>query len=251
MTIVSSIGEAMNYTAKNWFAKSLENGLKHPAEYAAKMMVVSLVSKDFINCGFYTYQSLNNKKIPEDKRGFVAALDLVNGFINVGGQIATFFLVDRLLIPKLQGKLFTGVLKNPKTGAEETIRSNAPLSPDKIYEYTLKVIREKGTELSEALKAEGKTLQDLDAKAIARELSQKIGHAGTIGKDITTGFGIVITALATTALIKRTLTPLIATPLAGMLKDNYMDKKSKKSDTAMTPAMVDATMPKTVLDKKV
>lgn len=244
-----SVGQAMNHTAKKWFAKSLEKGLQHPAEYAAKMMVFSIITKDAVNCAFYTYQSATNKKIPEDKRGFVAALDFINGIINVGGQLLSFFIVDRFLTPKLEGKLFTGILKNSKTNVENNVNSKAPLAPDRIYEDTLDVIKEKEAELKKALIGKNINYEQLkeNTENIANDIIKKIGHSGSRGKDLKTGFGIVVGALATMALIKRTITPLISTPLADSLKDKFSPKSNKtneEKDIIMTPAMVDSTIPK-------
>lgn len=258
MTMISSlnkpIARGMNYTVKNWFAKSLKKGLEHPAEYAAKMMVLSFITKDAVNCGLYTYQTLNNEKIPEDKRGFVAALDLVNGVINIVGQFAAAALVERTLTPWLETK-FTGIYKNPKTKVETLIEnSKAKLAPDAIHEDTVHVMKEN----SDAIKAELKKAKDCkltfaeiekNIKIISGDVVKKVGISGTIGKDVVTGLGIVVTALATTALIKRTLTPFIATPIAGKLKDKFMDKNGKKPDVEMTPAMIDSTMAKTTEDK--
>ena len=58
---------------------------------AALIATVSNVSKDAVNCAYYTIQSLNNERIPDDQRKFVAALDLSNGIMNVGVQLATAF----------------------------------------------------------------------------------------------------------------------------------------------------------------
>lgn len=245
MTIVSSLNKSvasgMNYTVKNWFAKSLKKGLEHPAEYAAKMMVLSFISKDAVNCGLYTYQSLHNEKIPEDKRGFVAALDLVNGIINIAGQFAAALLVERSLVPWLESK-FTGVYKNPKTKQETLIeKSKAKLAPDAVHEYTVKVMKEKAGALKEELKnaKDCKINYDDIAKnirTISGDVAKKVGHSGTIGKDVVTGLGIVVTALATTALIKRTLTPFISTPLAGWLNNKYNPKKPEIQNDKMLEA---------------
>lgn len=250
MTKVSSfnqyVGNKMNYIAtKTFIAKSLEKGLKHPAEYAAKMMVLSLVSKDAVNCAFYTYQSLNNEKIPKEKRGFVAALDFVNGIINVGGQLAAFALVDRYFTPWLETK-YTGVYKHPRTKVETILpESNAPIAPDRIYQDTEHVIGSRAAEIKEELKkVKGCKITYADivtsTKTISEDLVKKVGHSGSRGKDIATGLGIVVTALATTALIKRTLTPLIATPLAGKLKDKFKEKESQKPEND-SDKMLEAT----------
>lgn len=239
MSIVSSIykatGSVMNRTANNKFiAKSLEKGFQHPAEYAAKMMVLSFITKDAINCALYTYQSATNEKIPEDKRGFVAALDCFNGILNVVGQYVSFRLVEQFLLPKWQGKLYTGVEKDPKTHVEKDVRSTAPLAPDVVYQDTEHVIGSKAAELKEALKGKDCkiTYNDVlkNVKNISDDIVKKVGHSGSKGKDLATGFKIIVTALATTALVKRTLTPLIATPLASKMKDNFKTKNSKKSE---------------------
>lgn len=232
MSIVSSInksvGKVMNYTAKNTFAKQLQKGLKEPAKFAAKTMVISIISKDIVNCVFYTYQSANNKKIPEDKRGFVAALDAVNGIINVGGQFLSAMLVERFLTPILQGKAYTGVLKNAKTGVEEQKFSKAPLASDNLHNLTLEVIKEKRADLE----LKGVNVDNLikNAREVSEKVIDKLGHSSSKGKDLATGLGIIVGSLATMALIKRTITPLIATPLAGMLKDNFSPKGEKKSE---------------------
>lgn len=241
-SINKSVGSGMNYTVKNWFAKSLEKGLKHPAEYAALMMVTSLITKDAVNCGLYTYQSLHNEKIPKENRGFVAALDLANGVINVFGQIGAFVLVERYLTPWLETK-FTGVSKNPKT-KEETIlsKTKASLHPDAVNLDALNVLKEKEKELRSALKGTDVSYEMLrkNPQEVIDGVVKKVGHSGSIGKDITTGLGIVVTALATTALIKRTLTPLIATPIAGKLKNRFTEKEVKKPEDD-TKEMLEAT----------
>ena len=230
MAIVSSVnksvGKFMNYTATKWFAKSLEKGLKEPAKYAATMMVTSIVTKDLVGCAIYTYQSYNNKKIPEEKRGFVAALDFINGIINVGGQILSFMFVERLIIPKLEGKFYTGVVKDPKTGTQNYKYSKAPLASDNIHKLTEDFIAEHQAELKKYGVDMSRTKQNI--KTIGDDIVKRLGHNSPKGKDIATGFGIVVGALATMAFIKRTITPLISTPLAGWLNDKYLDKGKDK-----------------------
>lgn len=54
------------------------------------ILLASVISKDAVNCGYYVYQSLNNEKIPEDKRKFVAGMDLANGIMNIAAQLLLF-----------------------------------------------------------------------------------------------------------------------------------------------------------------
>jgi len=80
------------------------------AKIIAGVSVGSIVLKDGLGCVMYVNQSLNNKKIPEEKRKFVAALDLVNGILMVGIQIAMFFLFNKCqdkLFKKCFGKYFS------------------------------------------------------------------------------------------------------------------------------------------------
>ena len=44
---------------------------------AAKALIVANVARDTVNYSMYFNQSLNNKKIPEDKRKYIAAFDKI------------------------------------------------------------------------------------------------------------------------------------------------------------------------------
>ena len=58
--------------------------LTNPASSAAvTIATISNLTKDGVNCAYYVTQSLNNERIPEDQRKFVAGLDLANGLLNV------------------------------------------------------------------------------------------------------------------------------------------------------------------------
>ena len=72
---------------------------------AAMIATVSNVSKDAVNCAYYTIQSLNNERIPEDQRKFVAALDLSNGIMNVGVQVLTAFGLSELITSIFDNKI--------------------------------------------------------------------------------------------------------------------------------------------------
>lgn len=56
--------------------KVFPNYEKDNAKFMSAIGVTSIVLKDGLGCYLYVKQSLNNEKIPEDKRKFVAALDL-------------------------------------------------------------------------------------------------------------------------------------------------------------------------------
>lgn len=222
-SITNKAGQVFNKVAESGFIKKqLQKGLEDPAKFAATMMVTSIVSKDAINCVLYTSQSLNNQKIPEDKRKFVAALDLMNGIINVGGQILAFKLLERNVIPKIAGKSFLGMFKNKDTGEEKYISTTAHLAPDNIAEVTQKIIKEKGLKPG-----------SVNANEVIGKVIKQIGHGSTRYKAIESGLLIILSSLATMAFVKRTLAPLIATPMAGWLKENFMDNKPKTKKDRM------------------
>ena len=56
---------------------------ENPTDIAKTLALYSTTTKDAVNCYYYTTQSYNNKEIPEDKRKFVAGIDLANGILNV------------------------------------------------------------------------------------------------------------------------------------------------------------------------
>ena len=84
---MSRIPKLPNFTN---FAKKIFNS--KPAKFltdpraggaAVTIATISNVTKDGVNCAYYVTQSLNNERIPEDQRKFVAGMDLANGILNV------------------------------------------------------------------------------------------------------------------------------------------------------------------------
>ena len=72
---------------------------KNPETALALTTVASIVVKDGVGCYKYVTQSLNNEKIPEKQRSFVAALDLTNGVLMILAQIGMFFAMRKLSEP--------------------------------------------------------------------------------------------------------------------------------------------------------
>lgn len=201
-TIGKPLGKAYNYTiTRKWCAKTLESAAKNPAKYAIAMVIVSIVSKDLVGCYYYTKQSLNNKRIPEEKRKFVAAVDLMNGIIMVGGQILAGILFEKILSKILFKKYFDKKLDND----------------------ILKIHAQK---LVEKAKNAG---ENLNLDATHKELLKQFGSDSTKYKAMKGGLGLMIAFFATTALTKRILAPLFSTPLAGWFKHKYMDNPHKKN----------------------
>lgn len=219
--IYKPVGKFMNHTATKWLNKTLDKARKEPAKYAARLVVLSFVSKDLINTCIYTYQSLNNKKIPEEKRSFVAANDLVLGFFNFAGQILMAKLFEKHVTPLIEGKKYTGYMKDSKEVAQYK-HPGAPMSPDNINKYTREAIKEKQGEL--------KTIKLENSDAIAEQMIKKLGGTSSKGKAVAAGLGIVVTMLATTAFIKRTVSPLFSTPIAGWLGDKWDKARAQKQN---------------------
>lgn len=206
------ICKPFNWVAKSkWMTGKLEQGVSDPARFAAAMLVTSIVSKDAIGCVLYTSQSLNNKKIPEEKRKFVAALDLMNGILMVGGQFLIGKVIDAKFTPWLTSK-FTGTIKDKDTGIEKTVNTNRVFSKEKIKELAHKVAQEKNI-----------NIKDVNVEEVVSKVAKRCKNP------FVNGFGILVAAIATTAITKRTITPLLATPLAGWFKDKYMGDGKKKN----------------------
>lgn len=249
MAIVNKVTSGMNkIITSRPINKVLEAGLKDPAGTAAKMMVLSFISKDAVNCAIYTYQSLNNEKIPEDKRGFVAALDLIQGFINVGGQFLAFYIFDRALTPKWFGKLYSGTLKDknkkigPLPGKNDADKSL--LLDDNIRGAVKDILGQNAgkvqnkrliTRINRAVQKAGLDISKIkpdEVENVIVKLTEDLAKDSKKFASVEKGFGLLVGALATNALVKRTLSPLIATPLAGKLSENW-DKKRKAAQDRM------------------
>ena len=99
---MSSLVTAINKFTSSTLGKKL-TGLKAACTLGT-ITTLSCVSKDAVNCAFYTWQSATNKRIPDDKRGFVAGLDLANGILNVTLQLGAGLLFDKKVFPWLYDK---------------------------------------------------------------------------------------------------------------------------------------------------
>ena len=157
--------------------------------------VGSIVLKDGIGCERYVRQSLNNEKIPEKTRPFVAALDLVNGVFMIATQILMFFLMRKISEP-LFNKMFKKSF-NPQ--AKRDILT-------KISEEYIKMGQKSPSKI-DANKAYEKARSD--ALKIFKTIAD-VGIATIIGK--------------------RIITPFISTPIAGVVKDKFFDKANNKTE---------------------
>lgn len=77
--------------------------------FAAKSIVVCSVLKDVFAYSVRYETTMNNKKIPEKRRPFVAAMDMASGFVTSVAQIVVGFAIAS---PKVQNKLWNAMFKN-------------------------------------------------------------------------------------------------------------------------------------------
>ena len=133
---------------------------------------------------------MNNKKIPEDKRKFVAALDLANGGLMVGMQLLTFFTISNR---KVQDKIFNKLFGKNFTRAADKAMKAALQKSDKLKNIT-------GQEFHYAREADKKGLKN--------------------------AFSYLTSLAASTLLAKRVIVPFIATPLADKT-EAWMNRNKK------------------------
>lgn len=168
---------------------------------AALIATVSNVSKDAVNCAYYTVQSLNNERIPEDQRKFVAALDLANGIMNVGVQIAMAFGLSDII---------TSVFDNK-------------IAKARYYRADDKIIEEEFSKLTAEMKSK------LSKEDFAKYFKKRVNNRTKASR---LGFTVLFVNIAMQILTKRIITPLFATPMASYFKKGFeqaeAEKKSKE-----------------------
>lgn len=144
--------------------------------------ISSIVLKDGVGCYMYVNQSLNNEKIPEDKRKFVAALDLANGGLMIAMQILLHMTISNKL---MQSKMFNGLYgkyfsRNVTKGYQAILKN-----------------------------------QDKYKNMTGREFH---GAMDKINKNAVKAFSNITSLVAATIIGKRIIVPFIATPLADKTK---------------------------------
>lgn len=203
---IDRIAQGMGYLSKTRPLKALGNAWnKSPEDVLAWATVASIVLKDGIGCAMYVTQSLNNKKIPDEKRKFVAALDLTNGGLMILAQIALFFLSRQYsgkIFKKIFAKSFNEVAKNQTIAR---LQMNAAKAGKGFAKYM--------------------------------KLEKVFDKVEKNGKDL---FKFLFDIAAATIVGKRVIVPLIATPFAKKV-ENWMGKKDDKSSE--TAKEVDTAAP--------
>ena len=166
---------------------------------AAMIATVSNVSKDAVNCAYYTLQSLNNERIPEDQRKFVAALDLSNGIMNVGIQVLMAFGLSEWIASIFDNKI----------------------AKTKYFKADDDTIKQKFDSLTEELKK--KTTKEEFAKGY-KKLAENRAKVAKLG------FTVLTVNIAMQILTKRIITPLFATPMASYFKEKFENAEAKKKE---------------------
>lgn len=149
--------------------------------------IASIVGKDSIGCYMYVKQSLNNDKIPEEKRSFVAALDLTNGALMIAAQLLMYKTINN---PKVQKALFGKVFK--KVFGEKARKS---------YYHFMRSLPENNSKTKADIYKGFDTIKDQ---------TQSI-------------FGYLTSLIAATTIGKRIIVPFIATPMASWAKEKFID----------------------------
>ena len=196
--VTSGIARVLGAVTKSKPVKALTKKFQeNPEGVLAATTVTSIVIKDGIGCYKYVSQSLNNKEIPDDKRAFVASMDLTNGSLMIGTQIAMFYLMRKYSAPMFN-KLF-----------------NKSFNP--------KVKRDMLTWLR--MEAKKTNLQEPKKNVVEKVFEEKKKEALDLFKFI---FDVGIA----TIIGKRIITPFIATPLAGVVQKKFfpLDKDKQNVD---------------------
>lgn len=180
------------------------------ASFASRTALISALTKDAFGCYYYVTQSLNNDRIPEDKRGFLASLDFMNGVLNVGIQLTIGLWIDKhskewfdkLPIGKALEKINTEKIAKAIT---PMVNGKSEKESDKVnFEQVDKFLREKLTGIGK--------------------------QEGGAAKWLKVGYSAAIMLIATQVVIKRMIVPFIATPSAGWVKKKFLDKDKPKTE---------------------
>jgi len=175
--------------------------------YIDGLGVASIVAKDGLGCYLYVTQSLNNKEIPDDKRKFVASLDLTNGGLMILFQILMFFTVNHkvcqtAMFDKLFGKMF-----------------------DRPIQKTYSAITKRNPMFADA-----------GGMKFSEEFSK-------IRNNVKDAFGGLTSLVAATIVGKRMLVPFVATPLADRVEKWMNKREAAKNGLDISAAPEDKSNP--------
>ena len=101
--VTSGLAKALGVVTNSKPVKVLTKKFQeNPEGTLAATTVASIVVKDGIGCYKYVTQSMNNKEIPEERRAFVTSMDLTNGILMIGTQIALFYIMRKYSAPMFE-----------------------------------------------------------------------------------------------------------------------------------------------------
>ncbi len=156
------------------------------AKFGAAVAMASVLSKDTLGCYLYVTQSLKNEKIPKEKRGFVAMLDMTNGVLMIASQIAAFYTISN---EKVQKFIFDNTLGHLFNNAN---RKN-----------TRKMVETTGS-----------------LSGVSKQVfNQKFAH---FEKTCRGAFKVFLPLVGATIIAKRMLVPFVATPAAAWAKKHIL-----------------------------
>jgi len=188
-----AIGNMTNIRPMKWLGKKFNI---NEEKALALTTVSSIIIKDGVGCAMYVKQSLGNDKIPEKKRKFVAALDLTNGLLMIGAQIALFFTMRKISEP-----IFNRMFRKSFN--------------DKNARY-----------ISSQLRVQ----QIKEGLTPSRKLEIDKSYKNDVRKDALDLFKFIADIAAATIIGKRIVVPFIATPLASKV-EKWMNKDNAKDGT--------------------
>lgn len=176
-------------------------------KYIDGLGVASIIAKDGLGCYLYVTQSMNNKDIPDDKRKFVAALDLTNGVLMIAFQLLMFFTVShKVCQTKMFDKFFGKMFDRPIKKTYQAIVKNKP-------GYT-----------------------DINSIKFSQDFAK-------IRNNVKDAFGGLTSLAAATIVGKRMLVPFIATPLASKVEKKMNEREAKKNGTPEQKPVEDNSNP--------
>lgn len=199
---ISSVGQKFGeYAAKGIgkatdtkFVRNICEKFKDdPIKYAGYATLASLATKDAVGCYLYVTQSLNNKKIPEDKRRFVANMDLTNGILNVVTQIGLTFGLKKMYKPAFDKML------------------NKSFNSKACKELITKIRKDAAKDGSDIMRK--------------LEATKKLDETK---KNIFSAFSAVLDIFVATIIAKRCIVPFLSTPITQYFTNQHEKKMEAK-----------------------
>ena len=196
----TTVMKPLRWASERSFIKKAGNKVfDNNRKYIDGLGVASIVAKDGLGCYLYVTQSLNNKEIPDDKRKFVAALDLTNGLLMIGFQILMFFTVShKVCQTKMFDKFFGKMFDRPIKKTYQQLIKNKP------------------------------GYENINGVKFTQEFEK-------IRENVKDAFGGLTSLAAATIVGKRMLVPFIATPLAGKVEKKMNERETKQHNGNTIP----------------